>query len=75
MKFPCFTARVKLRFRLGYDGRLNIFVKMYYQNLIRTEARLWIRFLIFIVRLRQSAEDIGTNANLLDESPKVLRGL
>lgn len=75
MKFPCFTARVKLQFRLGYDGRLNIFVKMYYQNLIRTEARLWIRFLIFIVRLRQSAEDIGTNANLLDESPKVLLGL
>ena len=75
MKFPCFTAQVKLRFRLGYDGRLNIFVKMYYQNLIRTEARLWIRFLIFIVRLRQSAEDIGTNANLLDESPKVLLGL
>ncbi len=75
MKFPCFTARVKLRFRLGYDGRLNIFVKMCYQNLIRTESRLWIRFLIFIVRLRQSAEDIGTNANLLDESPKVLLGL
>lgn len=50
-------------------------MKMYYQNLIRTEARLWIRFLIFIVRLRQSAEDIGTNANLLDESPKVLLGL